>query len=98
VERGEAAGSLRHTDVKKPEVEVGGRRHVVDVLGGRAQLERNGEKLMRIKIAGEADGVRCGYKIAFGTYGETTQLRASPWRGPTPPAAGKQTPRGSPLS
>jgi hypothetical protein len=32
----------------------------VDVLGGKAQLERNGEKLMRIKVAGEADGVRCG--------------------------------------
>jgi hypothetical protein len=45
-------------------------RHVVDVLGGRAQLERSGEKLMRIKIAGEAGGVRC--KIAFGRYEETT--------------------------
>ena len=98
MERGEAAGSLRHTDVKKAVVEVGGRRRVVDVLGGRAQLERSGEELMRIKIAGEVDGVRCGYKIAFGTYGETTQLRASPWRGPTPPAAEKQTPRDSPLS
>jgi hypothetical protein len=98
VERGEAAGPLRRTDVKKAEVEVGDRRHVVDVFGGRAQLERNGEKLMRIKIAGEADGVRCGYKIAFGTYGETVQLRASPWRGPTSPAAGRQTPRDSPLS
>ncbi|NAZ35063.1 MAG: hypothetical protein GU356_12440 [Pyrobaculum sp.] len=44
-------------------------RHVVDVLGGRAQLERSGEKLMRIKIAGEADGVRREYEITFSRRG-----------------------------
>jgi hypothetical protein len=55
VERGREVGSLRLTDVRGAEVEVGGRRHVVDVLGGGAQSEegRSGRTLLRITIAAE---------------------------------------------
>jgi hypothetical protein len=58
---------------------------------------RGGKKLLRIKITAEVDGVRRDYTITYGRYGETTRPWASPTPGPTPPAAGRQTPRGSPL-
>jgi hypothetical protein len=57
VDRGREVGSLRLTDVRGAEVEVDGRRHVVDVLGGGAQPERSwiGKTLLRIKITAEVD-------------------------------------------
>jgi hypothetical protein len=71
VERGREVGSLSLADVRGAEVDVGGRRHVVDVLGGGAQSEegRSGRTLLRITIAAEVDGVRGEYTITFGRYG-----------------------------
>ena len=70
VRRGKEVGSLRLTDIKGVEVDVGGRRHVVDVLGGWARFDegRSGKTLLRIKITAEVDGVRNDYTITFGRY------------------------------
>jgi hypothetical protein len=70
VRRGREVGSLRLTDVRGAEVFVGGRRHVVTVLGGGAQPEgsNSGRTLLRIKITAEVDGVRRDYEITFGKY------------------------------
>jgi hypothetical protein len=53
-------------------VDVGGGRHVVDLLGGGAEFEesRSGRILLRIKITAEVDGVRGDYTMAFGRYGK----------------------------
>jgi hypothetical protein len=71
VRRGREVGSLKLADVKGAEVFVGGRRHVVDVLGGGAQTERgrSGRALLRIKITAEVDGVRSDYTMTFGRRG-----------------------------
>jgi hypothetical protein len=71
VRRGREVGSLRLTDVRGAEVFVGGRRHVVTVLGGGAQSEegRSGKTLLRIQITAEVDGVRRDYTITFGRRG-----------------------------
>ncbi|KUO87401.1 MAG: hypothetical protein AT715_02720 [Thermoproteus sp. JCHS_4] len=70
VERGRAVGSLRLTDVKGREVDVGGRRHVVSVIGGGAQFDegRGDKTLLRIKITAEVDGVGRDYTMTFGRY------------------------------
>jgi len=72
VEEGRARGSLRLADVRGAEVDVGGRGHLVDVLGGGAEFEKSwsGRTLLRIKIKAEVDGVRRDYEIAFGRYGK----------------------------
>jgi Fe2+ transport system protein FeoA len=71
VERGREVGSLSLADVRGAEVDVGGRRHVVDVLGGGARFEegRSGRTLLRITIIAEVDGVRRDYIMTFGRYG-----------------------------
>ena len=53
------------------EVDVGGRRHVVTVLGGGAKLEKSwsGRTLLRIQIAAEVDGVRGDYEMTYGRRG-----------------------------
>jgi hypothetical protein len=50
------------------EVEVNGRRHVVKVVSGGAELEesRSGKPLLRIRITAEVDGVRSEYTITYG--------------------------------
>jgi hypothetical protein len=70
VEEGKARGSLKLEGFEK-RVEVGGREHVVKVIGGDAELERgrDGKKLLRIRITAEVDGVRREYEITFGRYG-----------------------------
>ncbi|MFP3252216.1 MAG: hypothetical protein RXO32_10885 [Thermoproteus sp.] len=72
VGEGRAVGSLRLADVRGAEVEVGGKRHVVTVLGGGAQPERSwsGRTLLRIKITAEVDGVRRDYTMTYGRYGK----------------------------
>jgi len=96
VEEGKARGSLRLKGFEK-EFEVNGVKYKVKVIdGGAVEEDRNGRKLLRIRITAEVGGVRSDYEIAFGRYGRLTRPWASPWRGPTPPAAGRQTPRGSP--
>jgi hypothetical protein len=70
VEEGRARGSLTLKGFEK-EVEVDGRRHVVRVIGGGAELEesRRGKTLLRIRITAEVDGVRREYTITYGRYG-----------------------------
>jgi len=69
VEEGKERSSLTLKGFEK-EVEVGGRRHVVKVIGGEAVEEgRGGRKLLRIKITAEVDGVRRDYMITYGRYG-----------------------------
>jgi transcription initiation factor TFIIIB Brf1 subunit/transcription initiation factor TFIIB len=67
VEAGRAVGSMRLTDVRGAEVDVGGRRHVVTVLGGGAEVDRgrSGRTLLRIRITAEVDGVRGEYTMTF---------------------------------
>jgi hypothetical protein len=70
IEEGTSRGSLRLTDVREAEVEVGGGRYVVTVLGGGAEFNagRSGKKLLKIRITAEVNGVRCDYEITFGRY------------------------------
>ncbi|MFP3349713.1 MAG: PaRep2b protein, partial [Thermoproteus sp.] len=79
VDRGREVDSLKLADVRGAEVFVGGKRYVVDVLGGGAQTERSGSgrTLLRITIAADiaekearGDGVRGEYTITFGRYGK----------------------------
>jgi hypothetical protein len=71
VKRGREVGSLSLADVKGAEVEVGGRRYVVSVLGGGAEFDKggSGKTLLRIKITAEVDGVRREYAMTFGRRG-----------------------------
>jgi hypothetical protein len=76
VEESRARGILK-LEGFEGRVEVGGRRHVVKVIGGGAELKegRGGRKLLRIKITAEVDGVRREYVMTYGTiiikcYGE----------------------------
>jgi hypothetical protein len=71
VKRGREVGSLSLADVKGKEVDVGGKRYVVTVLGGGAQTERgrSGRALLRIKITAEVDGVRGEYTMTFSRRG-----------------------------
>ncbi len=48
-----------------------GRRHVVKVIGGDAEIEesRHGKELLRLTITAEVDGVRREYTITYGRYG-----------------------------
>jgi len=52
-------------------VETNGRRHVVKIIDGSAEVVKSesGKKLLRIKVAAEVDGVRSEYEITFGRYG-----------------------------
>ena len=67
MEEGKARGSLRLEGFEK-KVEIGGRKHVVKVLGGGAEFGkgRSGKNLLRIRITAEVDGVRSDYTITFG--------------------------------
>ena len=66
IEEGKTRGSLRLEGFEGV-VEVNGRKHVVKVLGGGAELEENrgGKKLLRIRITAEVDGVEGDYTITF---------------------------------
>jgi hypothetical protein len=72
IEEGKARGALNLEGFEK-EVEVNGRKHVVKVIGGSAELKESesGKLLLRIRITAEVDGVRRDYIITFGRYGET---------------------------
>jgi len=69
--RGRAVGSLRLADVRGVEVDVGGKKHAVDVVGGGARFDkgRGGKTLLRIAITAEVDGVRREYVMAFSRRG-----------------------------
>jgi len=83
VEEGRARGSLTLEGFEK-KVEVGGRKHMVRVLGGGAWFKRGrgGGKLLRIRITAEVDGARGDYVITYGRRGSETRSGATPWRGP----------------
>jgi hypothetical protein len=72
IEEGMSRGSLKLKDLKDSEivVEVNGKRHMVKVIGGDAEIEesRRGKKLLRIKITAEVDGVKSEYAITYGRY------------------------------
>ncbi len=70
VEEGKAWRSQTLEGFKK-EVEVGGRKYVVKVIGGSAEFDvgRGGKKLLRIRITAEVDGVQREYVITYGRYG-----------------------------
>jgi hypothetical protein len=66
IEEGMSRDSLTLKGLKK-EVEVDGRRHVVKVIDGEAvEEDRDGRKLLRIRITAEVDGVKSDYTITFG--------------------------------
>jgi hypothetical protein len=75
VEEGKARGSLTLKGFERV-VEVDGRKHVVRVIDGGAELEesRRGKKLLRIKITAEVDGVRSDYVITFGRYSKNAAV------------------------
>ena len=51
-------------------VEVNGKTYVVKVIDGEAvEEDKDGKKLLRIRITAEADGVRSEYVITYGRYG-----------------------------
>jgi len=70
VEEGRARGSLTLKDFEK-KVEVDCKKRKVEVIDGEAvEEDRDGRKLLRIRITAEADGVRRDYTITYGRYGE----------------------------
>jgi hypothetical protein len=70
IEEGKARGSIKPEGFEK-KVEVGGREHMVKIIGGRAEfdVDRSGKKLLRIRITAGVDGVRGEYMITYGRYG-----------------------------
>jgi len=71
VEEGMLRGSLTLKGFEGV-VEVGGRRHMVKVIGGVAELEegRDDKSHLRIKITAEVDGVVRDYTTTYGRYGK----------------------------
>jgi hypothetical protein len=66
VKEGKARGSLTLKDFET-EVEVNGEKHKVKVIDGEAvEEDRNGRKLLRIRITAEVGGVRRVYEITYG--------------------------------
>jgi len=69
-EEGMSRGSLTLKGFEK-EVEVNGEKRKVKVIdGGAVEEERDGRKLLRIKITAEVGGVRREYTITYGRYGK----------------------------
>jgi hypothetical protein len=76
IEEGKERGSLKLEGFKK-EVEVDGRKYVVNIISGGAEFDegRSGKKLLRIRITAEVDGVRREYAITFGRYGSNNAAK-----------------------
>ncbi len=70
VKEGRSRGSLTLKGFEK-EVEVDGRKHVVKVIDGDAELEKSesGKLLLRIRITAEVDGVMHDYVRTYSRYG-----------------------------
>ncbi len=72
IDEGMSRGSQTLRDLEKW-VEVNGKTYVVKVIDGEAvEEDRNGRKLLRIKITAEVDGVRREYEITYGRYEKNT--------------------------
>jgi len=83
VDEGKARGSLTLKGFEK-EVEVNGEKYTVKVIDGEAvEEDRDGRKLLRIKITAEVGGVRSDYVMTYGRYGNSTRLWDAPTSGPT---------------
>jgi len=75
VEEGKARGSLRLKGFEK-EFEVNGVKYKVKVIdGGAVEEDRNGRKLLRIRITAEVGGVKSEYAITYGRYGADNAAR-----------------------
>jgi hypothetical protein len=75
VMKGMERDSLKLEGFEK-EVEVNGVRYKVKVKGGEAvEEDKDGKKLLRIKITAEVDGVRSDYEITYGRYGDKNAAR-----------------------
>jgi hypothetical protein len=75
IEEGMSRGSLTLKGFVK-EVEVYGSRHKVKVIDGKAvEEDRDGRKLLRIKITAEVGGVRRVYTITYGRYGRNNAAK-----------------------
>ncbi len=76
VEEGKSRGSMKLEGFKK-EVEVDGKKYVVNIISGGAEFDvgRSGKKLLRIRIAAEVDGIRREYAITFGRYGKLNAVK-----------------------
>jgi hypothetical protein len=74
IEEGKTRGSLKLEGFKK-EVEVDGRKHMVKVIGGGAEVEEGegGKLLLKIKITAEVDGVLRDYTITYSRYGDDNE-------------------------
>ena len=74
IEEGKTRGSLKLEGFKK-EVEVDGRKHMVKVIGGGAEVEEGegGKLLLRIRITAEVDGVLRDYTITYSRYGDDNE-------------------------
>jgi hypothetical protein len=69
IEEGKARGSLTLKGFEK-RVEVGSKEYLVKVIGGEAvEEDRDGRKLLRIKITAEVGGVRHDYTITYSRRG-----------------------------
>jgi len=77
VEEGMSRGSQKLERFEKT-VEVNGKTYVVKVIGGEAvEEDRNGRKLLRIKITAEVDGVRSEYTITYSRRGADNVVKGS---------------------
>jgi hypothetical protein len=74
VEEGRSRGSLKLEGFEK-KVKVGGREHVVKVIGGGAEFDKSegGKPLLIIRITAEVDGVRREYKITYSRHVRTNK-------------------------
>jgi hypothetical protein len=89
IEEGMSRGSLR-LEGFEGRVEVGGRVHLVRVIGGSAELEEGGggKPLLKIWITAEVDGVVREYKVTFSRHKTDNKAVGFAVAGPTPLAAG----------
>jgi hypothetical protein len=75
VKEGKARGSLTLKGFEM-EVEVNGEKYKVKVKdGGAVEEDRNGRKLLRIKITAEVGDMRSDYEITYGKYGKPNAAR-----------------------
>jgi hypothetical protein len=76
IEEGRARSSLTLKGFEK-EVEVGGRKYMVKVVGWSTELKesQSGKLLLKIKTAAEIDGVKSEYTTTYGRYGEDNEVK-----------------------
>ena len=86
IKEGKARDILKLEGFEK-KVEVGGKEHIVKVIGGDADIEesRRGKKLLRIRITAGVGGVRSEYTITYSRRGgDNAAVGFATARGSTP--------------